>query len=53
MWILLLIFIAIDVIQQIYIRHLKKEIALRDGTYTPKTKKSRLLEWLKSLFWIV
>lgn len=50
MWILLLIFITIDVVQQIYIRHLKKEIALRDGTYN--SKKNRFLEWLKSLFWI-
>ncbi len=50
MWILLLIFITVDVVQQIYIRHLKKEIALRDGTYNPKP--NRFLEWLKSLFWM-
>ena len=33
---LLLIFIAVDAAQCLYIRRLKKEIALRDGTYKPK-----------------
>lgn len=33
---LLLIFIAVDATQCLYIRWLKKEIALRDGTYKPK-----------------
>ena len=33
---LLLIFIAVDAAQCLYIRWLKKEIALRDGTYKPK-----------------
>ena len=33
---LLLIFIAVDAAQCFYIRRLKKEIALRDGTYKPK-----------------
>ena len=36
---LLLVFIAVDVAQAIYIRYLKKEICLRDGTYKPKKKK--------------
>ena len=33
---LLLIFIAVDATQCLYIRWLKKEIALRDGTYKAK-----------------
>lgn len=33
---LLLIFIAIDIVQYLYIKYLKKEICLRDGTYKPK-----------------
>ena len=33
---LLLIFIIIDIAQGIYIKWLKKEICLRDGTYKPK-----------------
>ena len=33
---LLLIFIAVDAAQCLYIQQMKKEIALRDGTYKPK-----------------
>ena len=44
----LLIFLVIDILQHIYIRKLKKEIALRDGTYVKKP--NRFLVWLKELF---
>ena len=37
---LLLIFLIIIIIQNFYIRYLKKEICLRDGTYKPKKRKS-------------
>ena len=36
---LLLIFLIIIIIQNFYIRYLKKEICLRDGTYQPKKRK--------------
>ena len=36
----LLIFLIIIIIQNFYIRYLKKEICLRDGTYQPKKRKS-------------
>lgn len=36
---LFLIFLIIIIVQNIYIRYLKKEICLRDGTYKPKEKK--------------
>ncbi len=36
---LLLIFLIIIIIQNFYIRYLKKEICLRDGTYKPKKRK--------------
>lgn len=42
---LLLIFIIIDVAQTLYIKWLKKEICLRDGTYKPKA--NRFLKWFK------
>ena len=35
----LLIFLIIIIIQNFYIRYLKKEICLRDGTYQPKKRK--------------
>ena len=35
----LLIFLIIIIIQNVYIRYLKKEICLRDGTYQPKKRK--------------
>ena len=37
---LFFILFLIIVIQNIYIRYLKKEICLRDGTYQPKKRKS-------------
>ena len=37
---LLLIFVVIDIVQGIYIKWLKKEICLRDGTYKPKPSRS-------------
>ena len=36
---LLLVFLIIIIIQNFYIRYLKKEICLRDGTYQPKKRK--------------
>ena len=47
---LLILFAILHIVQAMYIKHLKKEIALRDGTYNPKPNK--FLEWLKSLFWM-
>lgn len=43
---LLLIFIVIDVVQTFYIKWLKKEICLRDGTYK-QPKPNRLLKLFK------
>lgn len=51
----LLIFIIIDVIQTIYIKHLKKEISMRDKEYENKPvikKENRLLKIIKDIFWI-
>lgn len=51
----LLIFIIIDVIQTIYIKHLKKEISMRDKEYENKPvikKENRLLKIIKEIFWI-
>lgn len=36
---LMLLLLIVDLVQEIYIRHLKKEICLRDGTYKPKTNR--------------
>lgn len=36
---LFLICLIIIIVQNIYIRYLKKEICLRDGTYQPKKRK--------------
>ena len=55
----LLIFIVIDIIQTLYIRHLKKEIAFRDResntedkpTSRPK-KENRVIKLIKDVFWI-
>ncbi len=55
----LLIFMVIDILQTIYIRRLKKEIALRDSQdnkdndmQTNKTKKeNRTAKLLKEIFW--
>lgn len=56
----LLIFIVIDIIQTLYIRHLKKEIAFRDGEETKddepvikrKHKENRVIKLIKEVFWI-
>ena len=56
----LLIFIVIDVIQTIYIKHLKKEIAFRDGEEAKedepvirrKSKENRVIKLIKEVFWI-
>lgn len=56
----LLIFMVIDVIQTLYIRHLKKEIAFRDGGETKddepvirkKHKEGRVIKLIKEVFWI-
>ena len=55
----LLIFIVIDIIQTLYIRHLKKELAFRDGEEAKddelvigrKHKKNRVIKLIKELFW--
>ena len=56
----LLIFIVIDIIQTLYIRHLKKELAFRDGEETKddepvikrKHKENRVIKLIKEVFWI-
>ena len=56
----LLIFMVIDVIQTLYIRHLKKEIAFRDGEEAKedepvirrKSKENRVIKLIKEVFWI-
>ncbi len=56
----LLIFIVIDIIQTLYIRHLKKELAFRDGeeakddepVIRKKRKENRVIKLIKEVFWI-
>ena len=55
----LLIFIVIDIIQTLYIRHLKKEIAFRDSESNTEEKPSarpkkenRVIKLIKEVFWI-
>ena len=56
----LLIFIVIDIIQTLYIRHLKKELAFRDGEEAKdnepvirrKRKENRVIKLIKEVFWI-
>lgn len=56
----LLIFIVIDIVQTLYIRHLKKELAFRDGEETKddepvikrKHKENRVIKLIKEVFWI-
>ena len=56
----LLIFIVIDIIQTLYIKHLKKEIAFRDGEEAKdnepvirrKRKENRVIKLIKEVFWI-
>ena len=56
----LLIFIVIDIIQTLYIRHLKKEIAFRNGeeakddepVIRKKRKENRVIKLIKEVFWI-
>ena len=57
---LLLIFIAVDATQCLYIRWLKKEIAFRDGEEAKddepvigrKRKENRVIKLIKEVFWI-
>ncbi len=55
----LLIFIVIDVIQTIYIKHLKKEIAFRDSEEANqeqpiirRKKENKVWQLIKEIFWI-
>ena len=56
----LLIFIVIDIIQTLYVRHLKKELAFRDGEEAKddepvirrKRKENRVIKLIKEVFWI-
>ena len=56
----LLIFIVIDIVQTLYIRHLKKELAFRDGeeakddepVIRKKRKENRVIKLIKEVFWI-
>ena len=56
----LLIFIVIDIIQTLYIRHLKKELAFRDGeeakddepVIRKKRKENRVIKLIKEVFWV-
>ncbi len=55
----LLIFIVIDIIQTLYIRHLKKEIAFRDSESETEEKpiarpkkENRVIKLIKEVFWI-
>ena len=56
----LLIFIVIDIIQTLYIKHLKKELAFRDGEEAKddepvirrKHKENRVIKLIKEVFWI-
>ena len=56
----LLIFIVIDIIQTLYIKHLKKELSFRDGEETKedepvirrKRKENRVIKLIKEVFWI-
>lgn len=56
----LLIFIVIDIVQTLYIRHLKKEIAFRDDEEAKedepvirrKHKENRVIKLIKEVFWI-
>ena len=56
----LLIFIVIDIIKSLYIKHLKKEIAFRDGEEAKddepvirrERKENRVIKLIKEVFWI-
>ena len=56
----LLLFIVIDIVQTLYIRHLKKELAFRDGEEAKddepvirrKRKENRVIKLIKEVFWI-
>ena len=58
-WILLIL-IVIDIIQTIYIKHLKKDLAFRDGeeakddepVIRKKRKENRVIKLIKEVFWI-
>ena len=55
----LILFIIVDIIQVLYIKHLKKEIAFRDGEsntedkpITRPKKENRVIKLIKEVFWI-
>ena len=56
----LLIFIVIDIIQTLYIKHLKKELSFRDREEAKddepvirrKRKENRVIKLIKEVFWI-
>ena len=56
----LLIFIVIDIIQTLYIKHLKKELSFRDReeakddepVIRKKRKENRVIKLIKEVFWI-
>ena len=56
----LILFIIVDIIQVLYIKHLKKEIAFRDGEEAKddepvigrKRKENRVIKLIKEVFWI-
>ena len=56
----LILFIIVDIIQVLYIKHLKKELAFRDGEEVKddepvirrKRKENRVIKLIKEVFWI-
>ena len=56
----LILFIIFDIIQVLYIKHLKKEIAFRDSEEAKddepvirrKCKENRVIKLIKEVFWI-
>lgn len=50
----LMIFIVIDIVQTLYIRHLKNEIAFRNNEkpVSLMKKENRLIKLIKEVFWI-
>ena len=49
----LMIFIVIDIVQTLYIRHLKNEIAFRNNEkpVSLMKKENRLIKLIKEVFW--
>ena len=56
----LILFIIVDIIQVLYIKHLNKELAFRDGEESKddepvvrkKRKENRVIKLIKEVFWI-